>query len=51
MNKLNLFQQIIVGLWAAGLSLVIQAVIWNFKYIWTIEFGNKWFWKAKKKIV
>lgn len=47
MQHLNLFQQIVIGLWSAGLCLILQALIWNFKYIWTVELGNGWFGEGK----
>lgn len=51
MERLTLIQQIYAALYCMSLCLVITFLIARFKYIWTVEFGNKWFWKKGAKNV
>lgn len=45
---MNLIQEIAFGLLCSGFCMGLEKLVRGFKYIWVVEFGNKWslkFWK------
>lgn len=49
MERLNFFQQLCAGFGALAVCLLIIVFIYRFKYIWTVEFGQRAFWKRGVK--